>query len=333
MGAAPPMVTVVMPVRNEEAFIARSLGAVVEQDYPRERLEILVVDGCSTDGTVGIVRSMCDRHPGIRVLENPRRVQAAALNRGIEAARGEIVVRVDGHSFIASDYVSRCVDLLLSGRADNVGGRMRPEAQGLVGRAIALATSSRFGLGNSKFHYSDEEQYVDTVYLGAYRRETLERIGRYDELVDVNEDYELNYRLRRAGGRILLSPRIRSTYRPRDSLHALGAQYLRYGRWKGRILREHPGSLVWRQVVPPLMVATFVLAGLAAAAWAPALAVLLAAVGTYAVACLAAAILVVRGEWRLLPAAAAVFPTLHLAWGAGVWWGLIAPPASTATAR
>lgn len=332
MGAPPPMVTVVMPVRNESAFIARSLGAVVEQDYPRDRLEILVVDGRSTDDTVAIVRAMSERHAGIRVLDNPQLVQSAALNLGIRAARGEIVVRIDGHAFVAADYVSRCVELLGSGRADNVGGRMRPEAPGVVGRAIALATSSRFGLGNSKFHYSDEEQYVDTVYLGAYRREVLERIGLYDESIDVNEDYELNYRLRRAGGRILLSPRIRSTYRPRDSLRTLGAQYLRYGRWKGRILREHPGSLVPRQVVPPLFVAALVVAGLVSLVWPPALAALLAGVGAYAIGCVAAAIVVVRGEWRLLPAAAAAFPTLHLTWGAGVWWGLVAPPASTATA-
>jgi succinoglycan biosynthesis protein ExoA len=326
MGAPPPMVTVVMPVRNEARFIRRSLDAVMAQDYPRDLLEIVVVDGASEDDTASIVRSMSDRHPGLRLLDNPRRIQAAALNLGIRAARGEIVVRVDGHSFVAPDYVSRCVELLSAGRAENVGGRMRPEAEGWAARGIALATSSRFGLGNSKFHYSEGECFVDTVYLGAYRRETLERIGLYDESVDVNEDYELNYRLRRAGGRILLSPRIRSTYHPRTSFGGLARQYVRYGRWKARVLRKHPGSLVWRQAVAPLLVAALVSTALAAPVWRAAGLAFAAIAGVYLLACGLAALAAARSEWRLVGAVALAFVTLHLSWGTGMWWGLVAPP-------
>lgn len=324
------MVTVVMPVRDEAAFIARSLEALIAQDYPRDRLEILVVDGGSHDETVSIVRSFAARAPSIRLLENPRRIQAAALNLGIRAARGEIVVRVDGRSFVAPDYVSRCVELLTEGRAENVGGRMRPEGEGTVGRAIALATSHPFGLGNSKFHYSEAEEYVDTVYLGAYWRETLERIGFYDETIDVNEDYELNYRLRSAGGRILLSPRVCSTYRPRPSLGALARQYFRYGRWKARVLRKHPRSLVWRQVVAPLLVASLILGAVLAPFWPPAGRAALLAGCFYLGAALAAAVHAVRGEWRLVPFVLAAFATVHFAWGSGVWLGLLAPPASRA---
>jgi succinoglycan biosynthesis protein ExoA len=333
MGAPPPMVTVVMPVRNEAAFIRRSLGAVMAQDYPRDRLEIVVVDGASEDDTAAIVRSMGGGHPGLRLLDNPRRIQAAALNVGIRAARGDIVVRVDGHSFVAPDYVSCCVELLGAGRAENVGGRMRPEAEGWTARGIALATSSPFGLGNSKFHFSESESFVDTVYLGAYRRRTLEELGLYDESVDVNEDYELNYRLRRAGGRILLSPRIRSTYHPRTSLRELARQYLRYGRWKAHVLRKHPGSLVWRQAVAPALVAALAASGLAALVW-PSAAVLFAAIASvYLVAAAGAALVAARGEWRLTPAVLAAFAAVHLAWGLGVWWGLAAPPRSTVEAR
>jgi hypothetical protein len=205
---------------------------------------------------------------------------------------------------------------------------MRPEAGGWIGRAVALATSSRFGLGNSKFHYSEDEELVDTVYLGAYRRETLERLGLYDENVAVNEDYELNYRLRRAGGRILLSPRIRSTYEPRPSLRALARQYFRYGRWKARVLRKHPGSLVWRQAAAPLLVAVLLASAVAAPFWPPAGLALAVVAGAYAIACGAAAVVAVGGEWPLLPFVLAAFPTLHLSWGLGMWWGLVAPPSS-----
>lgn len=319
-----------MPVRDEAAFIERSLGALLAQDYPRDRLEILVVDGCSRDETAAIVRRVAERIPEVRLLENPRRVQAAALNLGIRAARGEIVVRVDGRSFVAPDYVSRCVELLREGRAENVGGRMRPEGEGPIGRAIAIATSHPFGLGNSKFHYSETEQYVDTVYLVAYRREIVERIGLYDESMDVNEDYELNYRLRQAGGRILLSPRIRSTYRPRPSLGALARQYFRYGRWKARVLRKHPRSLVWRQVAAPLLVASLLLGVGLAPVWPAAGSAALAVALLYAAVALAAALSAARGEPRLVPLVLAGFATVHFSWGLGVWLGLLLPPSSQA---
>lgn len=322
----PPPVTIIMPVLNEAAFIRRSLAAALAQDYPPGRLEILVVDGGSTDGTQRIVQEIIAQtgKPVVKLLHNPRRIQAAALNIGIEAARGDIIVRVDGHTVIAPDYVRRCVQYLVEGRADNVGGLMRPVGTTYVGQAVALATSSPFGIGGSKFHYSEKEQYVDTVYLGAYWRHTFDRIGLYDEAFHINEDYELNYRLRRAGGKILLSPVIHSTYTPRGSLPALARQYFKYGMWKVRTVGKHPASLRWRQTVPPLFVAGLGGSFLAGFGWEPARWLFLLVAGSYGLANLVASGWIAgRRGWQYFPILPLVFAAIHLAWGLGFWWGIL----------
>ena len=206
-----PFVSVVMPVRNEAAFIAESLGAVLTQDYPADRMEVIVVDGDSTDGTPKVLGQYQGSEPPVIVLRNPARIVPAALNIGIRHARGEIIVRVDGHAVIAPDYVRKSVEYLRRGDAEGVGGPMRPRGRSYFGRAAALATASPFGIAGSRFHYSEKEDFfTDTFYLGAYRRDVFDRIGLFDEGFICNQDYELNYRLRAAGGRILCSPKIQS---------------------------------------------------------------------------------------------------------------------------
>jgi len=313
-----------MPVLNEAGFIKRSLGAVLAQAYPPELLEVLVVDGGSTDATCAIVQTLMAGRANLRLLHNPRRIQAAAMNIGLAAAQGEIIVRVDGHTIIAPDYVSQCVRLLVTGRADNVGGMMRACGQTYVGQAVALATTSPFGIGGSKFHYTDREQEVDTVYLGAYRREIFDKIGWYDEWVNINEDYELNYRLRAAGGRILLSPLVKSTYVPRSSFWALWRQYFKYGTVKVRTLQKHPASLQWRQAVAPLFVAVLLAGLLVGWCWRPVRWLLGVVGGSYSLAALlASAVASRRGGWRYFPVLPAVFAAIHLAWGLGFWYGLL----------
>jgi glycosyltransferase involved in cell wall biosynthesis len=317
-----PTVAVIMPVLNEAAYIERSLGAVLAQDYPADRLEILVVDGGSTDATRPIVRELMARHRHLHFLSNPRRIQAAAMNIGIEAAHGDIIVRVDGHTFIAPDYVSACVRHLRTGEAANVGGMMRPVGSSYVGQGIALATASPFGIGGSRFHYSDREQWVDTVYLGAYWRQSLLELGGFDETLAINEDYELNYRLRRGGGKILLSPAVQSTYACRDSLPELGRQYFRYGRWKVRTLQKHPASLRWRQVVAPLLIVVLGVSALVGLVWRPARWVLGLAGGAYLLANFAASVITAKkGGRRFLPILPPVFALVHFAWGTGFWVG------------
>lgn len=322
-GQALPAVTVVMPVYNEAAFIERSLGAVLAQDYPADRLEVLVVDGGSTDGTVALAQAAAAADPRVRLLENPGRIQARALNIALDHAQGAIIVRVDGHTVIAPDYVSRCVDHLRATGADNVGGPLRFVGTTPLGRAIAAAYRSPFSVP-SRFTISERAEYVDTVYLGAWPREVFARVGRFDETLAVNEDYELNYRIRRAGGRIYLAPDIRSEYYGRQTLGALWRQFFRYGAWKCRVLAKHPRSARLRHLVAPLFVAALagggvlgVLSGSIRRLWA-------LVIGLYALANgLASLRQAARDGWALLPRLPLVFACIHLAWGSGFWAELL----------
>lgn len=318
-----PRVSVVMPVRNESAFLERSLGAVVAQDYPEDRLEILVADGRSEDGTRRIVEALAEQHAGVRLIDNPERLAATGLNHGIRAARGEIIVRIDGHTIVAPDYVRQCVAALSRSGADNAGGRMDAVGEGAVGRAVALATSSRFGVGGAAFHYLEREAWVDTVYLGAWPREVFERIGLFDESMARNQDDELNYRLRAHGGRILLSPEIRSRYFNRATLRSLARQYFLYGLWKVRVLQKHPQQMRPRQMVPPLFVATLGLGGAAALAVPGAWWLFAGIAGSYATVNLLASVGTAwRSGPRHLPLLPWVFAILHLAYGTGFLAGL-----------
>ena len=319
-----PAVSIIMPVFNEAAHIRHSLGAVLDQDYPPDRMEILVVDGGSQDKTREIVQNMICNPVNGKLLDNPERIQAAGLNIGILAAQGEVIVRVDGHTIIAPDYVRTCVDYLLRGQADNVGGLMRPYGTTYSGRGIALATTSPFGNGGSKFHYSEREQFVDTVYLGAYWRRTFDEIGLYGKDVNINEDYEFNYRLRKAGGKILLSPTVKSTYIPRSSLVALWRQYFKYGRQKVRTLKKYPASVRLRQVISPLFVAVIIGSLVLSLFWPAARPLFVIAAGSYLLVNLAASTIAAKyGGWRYLFILPLIFGCIHFAWGLGFWWGVV----------
>src|SRR5579885_1693029 len=314
-------VSVILPVRNEEAFIARSLGAVLNQDYPPDRMEILVADGESEDRTLQIIASL----PGperVRIIPNPRRTQAAGLNEAIREARGEIIIRVDGHTIIAPDYVRQCVSALKETGADNVGGPMNPVSETLMGKAIAEATKEPFAVP-SAFHVSNKAQYTDTVYLGAWPRQVFDRVGTFDERLPPNEDYELNYRIRLTGGKIYLTPQIRSLYFGRQTLRALLQQYFHYGKAKVRTLRKHRASLRPRQLVAPLFVAAL-LAGGVLSLFSPIVAILwLSMLIVYLIMNIIFSIKVLmRAGYRLFWRVPLIFPAIHLAWGVGFWVGL-----------
>lgn len=317
-----PFISVVMPVRNEAAFIARSLGAMLAQDYPPDRLEVIVVDGQSDDGTREIVAGIAARDPRVRLVDNPRRIIPAALNLGIRAARYPLIARMDGHTIAAPDYLRRCVEALAASRADCVGGRWEYVGEGWMGRAIAAAMESRFGVGTGRWRGSAAGA-ADTVPYGFYERGRLLALGGFDEGYLTNEDYELNYRLRASGGRIFYSPDIRMTYYVRPSLIALGKQYFRYGHWKARMLRQHPRSLRPRQLAAPLLVAGLVAGAVLQTAGGFWRAAYVTGVSLYLL--LAAAFSLrqaARRGWQLLPGILAAFLVLHLAWGAGFWHGV-----------
>lgn len=233
-------------------------------------------------------------------------------------------MRVDGHTIIEADYVRQCVDALQRSGADNAGGRMDPVGSTSFGKAVALATKSPFGVGGARFHYSTREEWVDTVYLGAWPRRVFERIGGFDEEQVRNQDDELNYRLRGYGGKILLSPLIRSTYFNRSTLPALWRQYFQYGFWKVRVMQKHARQMQVRQLVPSAFVLGLVILA-ALAAFVPLSRIAFAGfLGIYVAAALAAAVLVAGNkERRLAPLVIVACAVLHLGYGTGFLWGLV----------
>lgn len=315
-----PFVTVIIPMFNEEHYIAACLDSVLANDYPHSYMEILVVDGRSTDGSREIVLDYSHRYPFIRLLDNPKRLIPAALNTGIREAKGDIIVRMDAHTLYASDYIRRCVEILRSSGAANVGGVQRAIGTNYLSRTIAVAMNSPFGVGDASFRYAGKEMWVDTVYLGTWWKRTLEEIGGFREDVVVNEDYELNYRLRKTGGKILLSPHIKCWYYVRPSLKALATQYFRYGFWKVKTLVLHPEALRWRQLVPPALVIGLLLSGPAGILhWRLGLVV----PGLYVTANILASLrTAARKGWIYLPLLPFVFATIHLSWGLGFLMGL-----------
>jgi succinoglycan biosynthesis protein ExoA len=320
-----PYVTLIMPIRNEAGFIRQSLGAVLTQDYPANRMEVLVVDGLSTDRTCDIVREMMpvfDRFE-LRLLENRNGIVPTGMNVAIRSARGEVIVRVDGHTIIASDYVRQCVLALQRTNADNVGGRMYAIGDTPFGEAVALATSSPFGVGGGRFHYSNREEWTDSAYMGAWPRQVFEEIGLFDEELVRNQDDEFNYRLRASGGRILLCPEIRSEYTARSTPRTLIKQYFQYGYWKVRILQKHPLQMRPRQFVPPLFALSLSLSMLIPLlGWTWLLVTML--VGLYLLTNLAASwIISTRFGWQHFKFLPLIFAMLHLSYGYGFLYGLI----------
>jgi glycosyltransferase involved in cell wall biosynthesis len=320
-----PMVSVVMPVRNEATFIERGIRAVLEQDYPADRIEIIVADGMSTDGTRELLNELAGVHACIHVVDNPRGIAPTALNLAIAKASGEIIVRVDGHCEIARDYVSRCVEHLEAGEAECVGGPLETIGESYWARVIASAMSSNFGVGGAAFRtVKDRSLYVDTVAFPAMKRETIERAGPFDEVLMRNQDDEYSYRLRGMGARILLASDVRSRYYSRASIAKLARQYFQYGYYKVRVMQKHPKGMSTRQFVPAAFVSALAVSGVAAITiphgWIAAAAV----AGSYCAAALLAAVRTAAQDgWTLLPALPIAFGTLHFSYGLGFLSGLV----------
>jgi succinoglycan biosynthesis protein ExoA len=328
-----PLVSVVVPVLNEEAHIETSLASVFAQTYPAELIEVIVADGGSTDRTREIVKSLSATRSNLRLIDNPGRNQAAGLNRAIAAARGEVIARLDGHAAWRPWHLERCVALLNETGADNVGGSMEAIGESHVAAAVARAMSSPFGVGGARFHYATKMQNTDTVFLGCFRRSALERVGPFNESYPPHEDYELNHRIRRSGGQVLFSPEIPTTYWARATWRSVTRQYYRYGRAKMRVARHHPGVLRAHHVAAPALVAASV-AALPLLMSAPGRRLVLATGSIYAGACLFFGLSAGRDEtWAVRSRVPLVFPILHTAWGAGFWAGLVTPPAAADSSR
>lgn len=312
--AGEELVTVLVPARNERGTIKACLGSILDQHYGH--LQVVVVDGASTDETPAIVTRIAAEDPRVEMVTEARPSIPAALNTGLAAARGRWLVRVDAHSTVPPDYVGHAVARLREGRWGGVGGRKDGVGETAAGRAIAAAMGSRFGVGNSLYHHGTAEAHVDHIPFGAYPVALLRAVGGWDERLTANEDYELDYRLRRAGHRLLFDPALEIRWESRQSVRDLAKQYYRYGRGKADVAALHPASLSPRHLAPPAFVA-YAGAALAVAAVRPARG--LAMLAPYAAALAAASALTARRleqaeERAQVPLA---FLAMHLPWGAG----------------
>jgi glycosyltransferase involved in cell wall biosynthesis len=319
------IVSIVVPCGNEAAHIRPFLDSVlVQQLPPGVDLEILIADACSSDGTRKVLDEYSARHPSIRILDNPRKIVAAGLNKAIELARGGVIIRLDVHAFYADDYVAQCLSVLQESGADNVGGPAQTRAHGYVQRAISAAYHSRFACGGARFHDVNYEGCVDTVTFGCWRRELLDRIGTFDEHLVRNQDDEHNLRIVRSGGRVFQSPRIRCWYYTRSSLLQLFRQYAEYGYWKVHVIRKHRRPASVRHLVPGLFVASVIAASVISIFNPSTVRVLIALLAIYTALLFAASATICRStKLYLLPIMPLVLATYHISYGTGFLLGVL----------
>lgn len=323
-----PPVSIITVVRNEQRYIRSCLARICAQDYPKELLEVIVVDGLSTDGTAEIAESFPADGIRLKVLKILEQGRAQGLNRGICEASGDIIVRIDARTIVDSDYVSRCIKTMLETGADNVGGVRRPISSTATQEAIGMALSHPFGVGSTHSRLGWKSGYVDSVYLGCFRRDVFRKVGLFDERAAViNEDWDLNYRICVAGGTVYLDTNIKASYFPRESFLDLWKLYFRYGGARVGNMLKHRGLFSWRYAVAP----AFILAMLAAALLSFADKVFaygtLSVMVLYLIVDLGVSLLLAKraGNFLLLPKLLLAFPCMHFSWGLGFWKRLLVP--------
>ena len=310
-GSPHPSISVILPVLNEEAHLEDAVHSILSQDY-QGKIEVILAVGPSHDRTLEIAQSISNRESRVVLVDNPSGRTAAGLNLALNKSQSPVVVRVDGHAQIPNDYLRLIVEILNKTGAVNVGGVMAAVGTTPFERAVAGAMRSPLGVGASRFHTGGEAGVVDTVYLGAFRREALVAIGGFDERCTRAQDWELNFRLREKGGIVYFDPRLHVTYRPRSTVRALAKQYFEYGRWRRVVSRRHSGTINYRYLAPPFALVGFSLSVIAGFF----LPICFIPAAIYLLFVLAASVRIassIREYFLLL----AVIPTMHFAWGAG----------------
>lgn len=311
IGSPHPSISVILPILNEEAHLKGAIDSILSQDY-QGKTEVILAVGPSQDRTLEIAQQISQQDSRVVIVDNPTGRTAAGLNLALKKSESSVIVRVDGHAQIPSNYLSLVVEILNKTGAVNVGGVMAAVGTTAFENAVAGAMRSPLGVGASRFHTGGEAGVVDTVYLGAFRREALLAIGGFDERFTRAQDWELNFRLRENGGVIYFDPRLHVTYRPRSTVKALAKQYFEYGRWRRVVSRKHSGTINYRYLAPPFALVGFV-SSVIAGFIAP---VLFIPAAIYSLFVLLASVKIassIREYFLLL----AVIPTMHFAWGAG----------------
>jgi len=311
IGSPHPSISVILPILNEEAHLKGAIDSILSQDY-QGKTEVILAVGPSQDRTLEIAQQISQQDSRVVIVDNPTGRTAAGLNLALKKSESPVIVRVDGHAQIPSNYLSLVVEILNKTGAVNVGGVMAAVGTTAFERAVAGAMRSPLGVGASRFHTGGVAGVVDTVYLGAFRREALLAIGGFDERFTRAQDWELNFRLRENGGVVYFDPRLHVTYRPRSTVKALAKQYFEYGRWRRVVSRKHSGTINYRYLAPPFALVGFTLS-LLAGFIAP---ILFIPAAIYSFFVLLASVKIasnIREYFLLL----AVIPTMHFAWGAG----------------
>ena len=312
IGSPHPSISVILPVLNEQSHLESSVRSILSQDY-KGPIEVILAIGPSKDKTLEIAERLASSDSRVVLVENPTGKTAAGLNLALKQTMNPVVVRVDAHAEIPENYLSLIVEVLNKTGAVNVGGVMAAVGKTIFEKSVAGAMRSAFGVGASRFHTGGEAGPVDTVYLGAFRREALIAIGGFDERFTRAQDWELNFRLRENGGVIYFDPRLHVTYRPRSTVRALAKQYFEYGRWRRVVSRRHKGTINYRYLAPPVALLGFVASLVLGLLLSPSLFIPAA---IYAVFVLGASLKISSSlsEFFLL---LLVLPTMHFAWGAG----------------
>jgi len=312
IGSPHPSISVILPVLNEQSHLESSVRSILSQDY-KGPIEVILAIGPSKDKTLEIAERMAASDSRVVLVENPTGKTAVGLNLALKKTMNPVVVRVDAHAEIPDNYLSLIVEVLNKTGAVNVGGVMAAVGKTIFEKSVAGAMRSAFGVGASRFHAGGEAGPVDTVYLGAFRREALLAIGGFDERFTRAQDWELNFRLRENGGIIYFDPRLHVTYRPRSTVRALAKQYFEYGRWRRVVSRRHKGTINYRYLAPPVALLGFLASVVLGLLLSP---ILFIPAAIYTIFVLGASVKIsssIREFFLLL----LVLPTMHFAWGAG----------------
>ena len=318
-----PCVSLLVACRNEVDSIKKCIESLFAQDFPGDKLEVIILDGLSTDGSRELIRDLIAGHPNFRLVDNPKIHQAAAWNLGLELCTGEVISIVSGHVILSPDYVIKAIETLQRTGADMVGGTVRSVSDGLVGKAIAIAISHPFGVGGARFRYTDKEEETDSVFMGFCHRSVFEKNGKFDEELVRNQDDEFSYRLRKSGGRIICNPDIQSLYQSRSNYKSLWRQYFQYGLYKVRVLQKHHRQMSPRQFIPPAFVTGILLSIILSVILSWGWIVLAGLIGIYFLVNVIVSLkIALREGLQYLPLLPIVFPTLHVSYGLGFISGL-----------
>ena len=315
-----PSVSVIIPVLNEERFLKQSVQAIFNQNYSGQ-FEIILALGPSKDQTNVIAQELA-QDKRIKLVKNPSGRTASALNNAIKNSNFDIIVRLDGHAIVDSDYIKNAVNTLLESGADNVGGLMKAEGTNAFEKSVAAAMTSKFGVGNAPFHVGGKSGEVDTVYLGTFRKSALKRVGYFDESFIRAQDWEMNYRIRKTGGKIWFNPDLVVSYRPRKNILQLAKQYFEYGQWRKQVTKTYPETVSMRYLAPPVTVSGLI-AGFVMVLFSKILEINWLQIGWLAplvyLTVILLAFLSIGSKIGLLSRLylLLVLPTMHLSWGVG----------------